>query len=615
MKDKNIMTGSYSYQDLLQTYDDFQTPAAAIYVGADKVNVMTEKDIVITDIQVTLSTRESALLNFQVLDAFEMVSHSFKQGIRDSFAVGTLIEAALGYGSNLTTIFKGYITECRVQYGEWTAISVSALDLRNLMKKNKRIHYKYQEKSYSEIFEELIGNYSALYDTLHVDRVSEKAELIQNTSDYDFVTQELCRRGKRSFFVVGGDVYFRETGKTESAFLELEWGNGLLSFEKGIRYCNEQITVYSSQEDKSSQSVSLQLKAEDDTPTLLSDTQVEEWELGAGLDQQILQNYLAQRKAEKAEKNMVASGSLIGLPEIVPGRYLKISGVDSADAGTYYIREVCHEYGEDGFTTDFTVGEAGDDWTAPQISEGNAWNRQAGLMRAVVKENWNEEHPGCVLVELLSGTEGRKTSQWLPVMQPYCGNSYGIYFLPEIDTEVLVGSQTGDINSLVVIGALWNQSDRLPAATAVEKNTIKKIRTKGEHEILFDDDEESAQLTIHTAENLHISMTEKEKKIMISDADGKNALCLDGDKGTVQLKADKKLSISVGGKDMLELNADAGKLALTADHIVEKGQQDLKIQTQNLSVKGEMTELKAGASFKINSSGIAEIKGTMVKIN
>lgn len=615
MKDKNIMTGSYTYQELLQAYDDFETPAAAIYVGEDKVNVMTEKDIVITGIQVRLSARETALLHFEVMDAYDMVSHSFQQGIRDCFAAGTLIEAALGYGSNLTTIFKGYITECKSRYGEEISLSVSALDLRDLMRKNKRVNYKYQEKTYSEVFEELIGSYSSLYDTLHVDSVSEKAALMQSSSDYDFVTQELCRRGKRSFFVVGGEVYFRETGKEESAFLELEWGNGILSFEKGIRYCNEQISVYSSQENKSSLSVSVQLKTEDNTPALLSDTQVEEWELGVGLNQQILQNYLDQREEEKTEKNIVAGGSLIGLPEVVPGRYLKISGLDSSDAGTYYIQEVRHEYGEDGFVTGFTVGEADDGWTVPLVSEENAWNRQNGLMRAVVKENWNEEHPGCVLVELLSGTEGRKSSQWLPVMQPYCGNSYGIYFLPEIDTEVLVGSQMGDMNSLLVLGALWNQSDQLPADTAVEENTIKKIRTKGGHEIFFDEAEESAQLTMHTAENLCISMMEKEKKILISDAEGKNTLCLDGDQGTMELKADKKLSMSVGGKDMLELNADAGKLALTADHIVEKGQQDLNIQTQNLSVKGEMTELKARASFKINSSGIAEIKGTMVKIN
>lgn len=614
MKDKDLMAGSYTYQELLQAYDDFETPAAAIYVGEDKVNVMTEKDIVINEIQVTLSTRESALLHFQVLDAFDIVSHSFQEGIRDSFAVGTLIEAALGYGSNLTTVFQGYITECRVQYGELTALSVSALDLRYLMKKNKRVHYKYQEKTYSEIFEELIGSYCSLYDTLHVDSVTEKAELIQNNSDYDFVTQELCRRAKHSFFVVGGEVYFRETGKEESAFLELEWGNGLLAFEKGIRYCNEQITMYSSQEDKSSQSVSAQLKTEEDTPALLSDTQVEEWELGAGLDQQILQNYLDQRKEEKTEKNIVAGGSLIGLPEVVPGRYLKISGIDPSDSGTYYIQEVRHEYGEDGFVSSFTAGDTGL-WDALQMPEENAWNRQNGLLRAVVKENWNEEHPGCVLVELLSGTEGRKTSRWLPVMQPYCGNSYGIYFLPEIDTEVIVGSLTGDMNSLLVIGAVWNQSDQLPADTAVEGNTIKKIRTKGGQEILFNEEEENAQLTIHTAENLHISMTEKEKKITISDAEGKNTLCLDGDQGTIELKADKKLSISVGEKNMAEFDADTGKLVLTADHIEEKGQQDLKIQTQNLSIKGEMTELKAGTSFKINSSGIAELKGTMVKIN
>lgn len=615
MKNKDIMTSSYSYQELVQAYDNFVTPAAAIYVGSAKENVITEKGMAIDEIQITLSAENCSLLYFQIINAFDIVSHAFQQEVKDTFAVGTKIEAALGYGSDLTTVFKGYITEYRTIYREMPIISVSAVDLRKLMMRNKRINYKYQEKSYSELFEELMGNYSDLYDTLHTDSVSEKAELIQNGSDYDFVTQELCRKGKRSFFVIGGDVYFRETGKTEAAFLELEWGNGLLSFEKGICYYNEKIIVYSSQEDKSSQSVSAQVKTKNDTPELMSDTQVEEWEIGVGLDQQILQNYLNQRKEEKAEKEEVASGSLLGLPEIVPGRYVKISGVDSGDAGTYYIREVRHEYGEDGFVTSFTVGRENNEWTSvetPQDNNGCGKNR---MMRAVVKENWNEEHPGCVLVELLSGTEGKKTSRWLPVMQPYCGNTYGFYFLPEIDTEVLVVSQEGDINSLVVLGALWNQTDQLPESTAVEKNTIKKIRTKGKHEILFDDDEDSAHLTISTAENLHITMTEKEKKITISDADGKNILCLDGDQGELQLKADKKLSLSVGGKEMLKLDADAGKISMAADHIEEKGNQDFKIKTQNLSVKGEMTELKAGASFKINSSGMAEIKGTMVKIN
>ncbi|MDE5967116.1 MAG: phage baseplate assembly protein V, partial [Lachnospiraceae bacterium] len=192
---------------------------------------------------------------------------------------------------------------------------------------------------------------------------------------------------------------------------------------------------------------------------------------------------------------------------------------------------------------------------------------------------------------------------------------FGMYFLPEIDTEVIVGSRVGDANSLVVLGGLWNQTDKLPEETAGEKNYVKRIRTKGKHELLFNDDEEKGQLALNTAQKLHITMSEDKKTVVVADAEEKNALVVDGENNTIKLIADKKICFCVGGAEMLVLDGDSKKIQLKADHLEEKGVQDVKLETQKLNIKGEMTELKAGGSFKINSSGIAEIKGAMVKIN
>ncbi len=616
MKGKNIMKATYDFQSLAKTYDNFRTPAAAIYSGAAKVNVVKAKGAAVENIQITLSAGEAAGLSFQVSNAFDVASHKMKKDILSLFSVGTVLEAALGYGSNLTTIFKGYIEECRTSYQENPVISITAVDFRKLMKDNKRKKKQFKEKAYSAIFKEVVGNYSSLYGTLHVDSTSGKETLTQNGSDYDFVTGKLCHLAKRNFFMVGSDVYFQKPPTSKSPFMELKWGSSLISFEKGSQYCYKKMIAYSSQKDKEKKSASALIKTASSTPKLMTEAQKEELELEDGLEQSELQNWVDKKVQEQKDKNETANGTVIGLPEIVPGRYIKISGVDSADEGTFYIREVRHSFGGDGFTTSFSVGKSIDQWDAPNSSrEEEKSEKMRGVYRAIVKENWDEKHKGHVLVEFLSGEDGKNDTRWLPVMQPYCGKDYGMYFLPEIDTEVVVGSWTGDVNSLVVLGAMWNDVDELPKETANDKNTIKRLRTKGNHEIVFDDDPEKGTLTIKTAKNLHITMSEKEKTISVSDEEGKNSLELDGTNGTLKLKADKKLTLSVGDKNMLVLDKEAEKLTLEADHVEEKAGQDLKAQTQNLSVEGSKTELKADGSFTINSSGVTTIKGSMVQIN
>ena len=54
-----------------------------------------------------------------------------------------------------------------------------------------------------------------------------------------------------------------------------------------------------------------------------------------------------------------------------------------------------------------------------------------GVMLGKVKKNWDSEHPGMVMVEFLLGEKGKSTSGWIPVMQPYAGNSLSLIHISE----------------------------------------------------------------------------------------------------------------------------------------------------------------------------------------
>jgi uncharacterized protein involved in type VI secretion and phage assembly len=49
---------------------------------------------------------------------------------------------------------------------------------------------------------------------------------------------------------------------------------------------------------------------------------------------------------------------------------------------------------------------------------------------------------------------------WALVSLPLGGNRTGLWALPEIGDEVVVGFEHGDVRSPVVLGSLWNGKDR-----------------------------------------------------------------------------------------------------------------------------------------------------------
>ena len=54
------------------------------------------------------------------------------------------------------------------------------------------------------------------------------------------------------------------------------------------------------------------------------------------------------------------------------------------------------------------------------------------------------------------------SSDWAPVAAPMAGSKRGVFFMPEVDDEVLVAFEHGDFDHPFVVGFLWNGVDKPP---------------------------------------------------------------------------------------------------------------------------------------------------------
>jgi len=253
-----------------------------------------------------------------------------------------------------------------------------------------------------------------------------------------------------------------------------------------------------------------------------------------------------------------------------------------------------------------------------------------GVTVGVVKENWDSEHPGMVKVEISLGASEKNLMDWAPVAVPYAGKEFGMYFLPEIGSQVLVAFHMGNINCPIVIGCLWNQTDVLPPNAAVEKNTVKTIKTKGGNSILISDEDGKEKITVETKGKLRFQLDDENKKISLQDEKADNAILIDTEKGELQFVSKTKAVFNINGEEMLTLDGNARQAVLQTKNItLEAGQtlalkgqtvnqegNSMTLKGQNVTIESQTTlGLKATASLKAESSGIAEIKGAMVKIN
>lgn len=177
----------------------------------------------------------------------------------------------------------------------------------------------------------------------------------------------------------------------------------------------------------------------------------------------------------------------------------------------------------------------------------------AGLTSGIVTNNHDPDGLGRVKLRFF-WHEDEQESDWARVATPMAGRAFGLFFLPEVGDEVLVGFDRGDIRFPYVIGSLWSQAAKPPETNADGKNDIRIIHTRKGHTLLFDDgDEGRIEMRLSDGKSIVID----DHGILIDDK--ANRIALDCKGGTVAIEAKEELTlgapkISMFASTAVELN-------------------------------------------------------------
>jgi uncharacterized protein involved in type VI secretion and phage assembly len=105
-----------------------------------------------------------------------------------------------------------------------------------------------------------------------------------------------------------------------------------------------------------------------------------------------------------------------------------------------------------------------------------------GVVTAIVKNLKDPNGQGRVELQFPWLSDSLR-SYWAPVAAPLAGKQRGVFFMPEIDDEVLVAFEHGSFDHPYIVGYLWNGVDMPPESDL--KNRV--IKTPGGHTLRFED--------------------------------------------------------------------------------------------------------------------------------
>jgi phage baseplate assembly protein V len=163
-------------------------------------------------------------------------------------------------------------------------------------------------------------------------------------------------------------------------------------------------------------------------------------------------------------------------------------------------------------------------------------------------------------------------SNWARVAAPMTGKDRGTYFLPEVDDEVVVAFEHGQVDHPFVVGSLWNGQDNAPESNADGQNNHRTIKSRSGHVLRFNDKAGG-------------------ETIEIIDRTGSNKIIIDSAANTITIEAQSDITIK----------SVTGKLTMQANGIEMKSQLGVSVE--------------AATSMDLKANAVVTVKGAMIRLN
>jgi phage protein D len=276
-----------------------------------------------------------------------------------------------------------------------------------------------------------------------------------------------------------------------------------------------------------------------------------------------------------------AEGVARGNPVLKAGVPVSVGLVSADFEGQYTITHSRHVFDHNGYRTLFEVSGRQDRSLLGLVNSGSVNGGGSaggppiyGVVVAIVTDNNDPEKLGRVKLKFPWLSDNYQ-SDWARMTQVGAGPDSGLCFIPEVNDEVLVAFEFGDVRRPIVLSALHNGKDKPRLGDGLLDNGKVKRRgvvsRKGHRVVLLDDPGKSGIALITSNGQIKISLNETKNEIHIA--------C----QGKIRIEASQDLTL--------------------------KSDQGVSIQA------GTQLQLKGGTGAKLEGGPQVEISGTLVKLN
>jgi type VI secretion system secreted protein VgrG len=231
--------------------------------------------------------------------------------------------------------------------------------------------------------------------------------------------------------------------------------------------------------------------------------------------------------------------------------------------------------------------------TTERLSVKNYTKPNADMQLADVIDNNDPQGQGRIKVKFKWECKTNDITEWLRVVSPNAGTGQrganrGFFAIPEIDDQVMVAFEEGNIARPIVIGSVYhsNNVDSKPQI----KNHLKSLMTRSGHLVEFDDNEATQGIKITDIHNNIIHIDTNGNNITITALENMTLNCKN-----MQINVAENMSTSVGQNmaNTVGMNR-ADSVGMSATESVGTIKSTTVGGNMNLMVTGQLMEMIEG---------------------
>ncbi|GAB3408082.1 type VI secretion system tip protein VgrG [Massilia agilis] len=565
-------------------------------------------------IHIEQAVNRIATATITVLDG-DPSAENFAISASANFVPGNTISIELGYDGQDTVVFSGIVTKqaIRVINAMGPVLDIECKDQAVKMTVGRK-SANFSKKTDSDVIQTLIGN--AGLSAAVTATSNQLPTLVQYyVSDWDFMLSRAEVNGMLATTINNKVSVFDPTADTTSA-LTLTYGSNIFDFEAELNALTQLSQVKASAWDFQTQ----KLISAQAANTLAGPGNLSSKTLAGvvGLASYELQTTATETSAELtswAKAQMLRSSlskitgtvRFQGSTALVPGKYVTLDGLGARFDGAHFVSAVRHEVSQGNWVTQASIGMA-PTWFAQenQVEAPSAAGLLPGiqgLYNATVQKIYeDEDNEYRILVEVALFNDNA-TGLWARLANFYSTNGQGVFFLPEVGDEVILGFLNQDPRYPVILGSMYSQKNKTYSAfTPNQKNSMKGIVSKSELRVMFDD--ENKILSLVTPAGNTLVLDDQGKQVELKDQNGNSIVMAQSgitikSNGNITIEASQKVTIK--GTTGIDVQSSGGDVSTSGLNIKETAQLQY-------AAKGSATaEVQGGATLTL--------KGAMVMIN